>query len=90
MNKNIKAGALLNDYIDEYEPAFKVTINSFIEKFSVKRKELNELLCDSRHKPFIFQLVRKYYVNLVDEKYKGLLPDYPINLLKNYIVSMTK
>jgi len=85
-----KAGENLGVYLRDNDVPYKGNIYSFISRFSVKCKELNELLGDSRHKPFIFQLMRKFYLDLVSEKYSEKLDDYSYGLLRNYVVSLTK
>jgi hypothetical protein len=64
-----KAGENLGVYLRDNDVPHKGNIYSFIERFSVKCRELNESLEGSRHKPFVFQLMRKFYLDLVSEKY---------------------
>ena len=44
MQKSIKAGLALNTLLKEENPPYKLKINSFIERFSVKMREIHELL----------------------------------------------
>lgn len=85
-----KAGTNLGEYLRDNDVPFKKNIYTFIGKFSVKCKELNKSLDGSRHKLFVFQLVREYYLDLITQKYAGKLPNYEFGLLKNYVVSLTK
>ena len=90
MQKSIKAGLALNTLLEEEDPHYKSKINSFIERFSVKMREIHEMLKTSRHKAFILMLIRDNYIRLIDTKFQENIPIYPINLLKNYVITLTK
>ena len=90
MQKSIKAGLALNTLLKEKNPPYKSKINSFIERFSIKMREIHELLTNSRHKAFILLIIRDYYIRLIDTKFQENIPIYPINLLKNYVITLTK
>lgn len=90
MQKSVKAGFELNSLLEEENPPYKSKINSFIERFSVKMREIHKMLKTSRHKSFILMLIRDNYIRLIDTKFQENIPIYPINLLKNYVITLTK